>query len=107
MSGRKTKKPVSPPPPPYPMVFETYRELAGYWQTQLEQEHPSVFNGWVRVRRYRVTVEEVPEPLEVLRSRLQTLWDECDNHHHWTPLKKAAAEIGCELIGSAGSKRKS
>jgi hypothetical protein len=42
----------------------------------------------------------------ILAERLQKLWDECDNHHHWTPLRNTAKQIGYELQGSAGSRKK-
>lgn len=70
-----------------------------------KQLEPSSFNGDVRFRKYRITVEEIEEPNEVLAGRLQKLWDECDNYHHWTPLKEAAASIGYTLIGQVGSKK--
>ena len=44
-----------------------------------------------------MTVEEIEEPKEVLIERLRKLWSECDNHHHWGPLKATAAELGIEL----------
>lgn len=70
------------------------------------QREPSAFNGDVRFRKYRITVEVIEEPQEVLESRLQKLWDECDNFHHWQPLKNAAKSIGYTLIGEVGKFKK-
>ena len=93
------------PAPPPPSTIETVRDPRGWGLCQLTDTHPSCWNGCVQIRRYRVTVEEIAEPREVLCARLQTLWDECDNHHHRLPLKCAAAALGYALNGDAGSKR--
>ena len=66
-------------------TFETFQEIDGYAKTQLIQSDPSCFNGMVRVRKYKVTVELVEEPIEVIQARIQKMWDECKNHHHWGP----------------------
>lgn len=86
--------------------FETLMPFAFYDRNRLEQKDPSCFNGVVRIRKYRVTVEEIAEPKEVLAARLQALWDECTNHHEVGPLRQAAKEIGYELQGRNGSKVK-
>lgn len=51
---------------------------------------PFVWNGIVTVDRYRVTVERIVEPREVLLARLDALYCATDNHHHWTALEGAA-----------------
>lgn len=84
--------------------IETFRPFDSYIRRLAVQPEPFVFNGEVRVRRYRITVEEIESPVEVLAERIQALWDEADNHHHWTPLRNAAKEIGYELVGSPGLK---
>lgn len=76
---------------------ETFRDPRGHWLRQLEQKEPSSFNGNVQVRKYRVTVELIDEPDEVIRERIQKLWDECNNHYHWKPLKNEAKKYGLEL----------
>ena len=86
--------------------FDTFRKIGLYEQHNLQNKEPSCFNGNVSIRKYKVTIEPIEEPNEVLAERLQKLWDECDNHHHWTPLKKAAMQIGYELKGNVGSLRK-
>lgn len=86
--------------------FDTFRKIGFYEQLNLKREEPTCFNGGVSIRKYKVTIELIEEPNEVLAERLQKLWDECDNHHHWTPLKNAALQIGYELKGSAGSLQK-
>lgn len=86
--------------------IETFKPISGYTQRELEWTEPSSFNGMVRVKKYRITVEEIIEPAEVIAERLQKLWDDCDNHHQWRPLKEAAKEIGYTLQGDPGNSRK-
>jgi len=81
----------------FPIVFETFRELGSFDVGRLSDDKPSCFNGKVAVRKYRVTIEEIEEPKEVLANRLLKLWHEEDNHHHWQPLKWTASKIGVEL----------
>lgn len=90
---------------PTHISFETFRKIGSYEISNILKDKPSCFNVEVSFRKYKVTIEEVIEPQEVLAERLQTLWDECDNYHHWTPLKEAANSIGYVLTGNAGSKR--
>jgi hypothetical protein len=79
MVTTKTKKAVSVPE--FPKVVETFRKL-GYFETR----------------------EEIPESVEVLADRLQTLWDLSDNYHHSEPLLNAAKRLGYALKGDRGSK---
>jgi DNA helicase HerA-like ATPase len=78
-------------------TIETFIEISGFTLNNMRQDEPSCFNGNVRVRKYRVTVELIDEPEEVIRERIQKLWDECNNHHHWQPLKNAAKQYGLDL----------
>ena len=87
-------------------IIETFRDVTSYYVNQLEKKEPSCFNSNVDVEKYRISIEKIVESKELYRERLQKLWDECDNHHHWTPLQGKAKQLGVELIGSAGSKRK-
>lgn len=77
-----------------PLVFETFREFDSYSSMNLTQDKPSCFNSMVRVRKYRVTVELIDEPIDVIRARIQKLWDESRNIHHAEPLLKAAKQAG-------------
>ncbi len=84
-------------PPEFPISFETFRRIDGYQRERLKDTSPSCFNGQVFIRRYRVTIEEIDEPTEILRARLTKLWRECDNHHHWGPMQALAKSLGFEL----------
>lgn len=103
---RKSVKKETVVEEPTHTVIETFRRPWGYWLRDLAQPAPSCFNGHVEVRRCRVTVELIDEPNEVIGARLQQMWDECDNWHHWGPLKAAAAKVGYTITGNAGSKIK-
>ena len=55
------------------MTFETYRPIEQYAINNIKQDYPSCFNGMVRVKRYKVTIEGIEEPKEVLCERLEKL----------------------------------
>ncbi len=42
---------------------------------------PRCFNGMCLIRKYKITVEQVEEPKEVLESRLRELWKNKENWH--------------------------
>lgn len=88
--------------PEYPQVIETFRKP--FMLHNFRQNEPDCFNGVVAVTKYRITIEEIEEPKEVIAERLQKLWDTSDNHHHWQPIRNAAKQIGYELQGRAGDK---
>jgi hypothetical protein len=83
---------------PTHISFETLRKIHQYDISNMKKDYPTCFNGVVSIKKYKVTIEEVIEPQEVYAERLQKLWDECDNYHHWTPIKEAAERIGYTLI---------
>lgn len=91
--GTKAAAPVVP----LVMCFETFQKLDSWALRNLEQSEPSCFNGMVRVQKFKVTIEPVDEPIEMIHARLQKLWNECKNHHHWEPLKREAARFGLKL----------
>jgi hypothetical protein len=94
---RKTPAPVKAPVERLVMSFDTFRRPSIYQVSNMTQDRPSCFNGNVEIKRYRVTFEEIEEPIEVLRDRVKELWRHCDNSHHWEPLKTVARGLGIEL----------
>ncbi len=102
---KKQKPKLVPVAPVTRESFETFLYPFGYFLNEIKKSFPSSFNGNVQVYKYRITAELVDEPKEVIAARLQELWDECDNHHHWDPIRHAAIKIGYELVGNPGSKR--
>jgi len=78
-------------------LLKQLAKIDGYTKRNLRNDAPTCFNGMVRIRKYKVTIELVDEPIEVIRTRIQKMWDECDNHHHWEPLKAEAKKYGLEL----------
>lgn len=85
-------------------TYETFSEPSE-WSLSI-QGNPSTFNGIVRVVRYKITVDPVDEPVEAIHERLEKLWVECDNMHHYEPLKREAKKHGYVFKGSPGEQRK-
>ena len=96
MAPRKKPQPA-PESEPKVMVFETFKEIGSYEIRTLKDDAPYCFNGIVAVRRYRVTIEEIEEPNEVIQERLQKLWDKSKNHHDWGHLQAVARRYGLDL----------
>lgn len=104
----KNKKSKAVPVESYPKTIETYKPV-GDWELRnmkYNSGQPSCFNGVVNIKRYKVTVELIEEPVEVYQERLEKLWEESDNFHHYNPLEKMAKEIGYSFKGEFGSRRK-
>jgi hypothetical protein len=89
-----------------PIDFETFRRIGSYDETTMKRDEPSCFNSEVSILKYRVRVELIDEPVETYRERLQKLWNEEDNHHHYEPLQNMAKRFGVKLVGDFGSKRR-
>jgi hypothetical protein len=94
MTMATKKKPQPPPPEPTRWELETFDKPGEYTLSRLRKDEPSVWNGVVSVEKYRVTIEKIEEPVEVIHERLRKLWRECTNFHHWTPLRVAAEKYG-------------
>ena len=99
----KKKQPYQAPEIPKVRSFETFREINQWQENELTQREPSCVNS-LRVKKYRITVEEIDEPDEVICQRLQELWDNTTNWHHSDMLRTAAEKYGYELVGSMGNK---
>ncbi|MEJ6002512.1 hypothetical protein [Paucibacter soli] len=52
---------------------EVYGLPSAFQLANLASQKPRVLNGAVSVKRYRITVEEIEEPKEVLAGRLRAL----------------------------------
>lgn len=102
------KKKKGAPEDVYPKTIEVFRKV-GDWELrnmEYNAKEPSCFNGNVSIKRYKVTVEIIEEPIEVYQERLEKLWIESDNHHHWAPLENFAASINYKFKGKFGENRK-
>jgi hypothetical protein len=84
--------------------FETFRPFEYQQRRDLEQSNPSCFNGMIRIHKIRITIEPIEEPIEILQTRVQDLWDHATSYHHWDPLKIAAKKLNYELVGAPGNK---
>ncbi len=91
---------------PKKLSIETFRNVGNYELQSLLQKEPSCFNGSVKIKKYRVTIELVDEPDTVYTERIQHLWDYSKNYHDHTPLLNAAKSIGYQLKGERGNKIK-
>jgi len=47
----------------------------------------------------------IEEPRDVICERLEKLWTQCDNFHHYQPLQAKAKELGYIFKGRFGSKK--
>jgi hypothetical protein len=65
-------------------------------------DKPSSFNGLVEVEKYRIIVEKIDEPKEIICERLEKLWITENNFHHYDPLSKKAEELGYQFKGKFG-----
>ncbi len=101
MAKTKKKEPV----PEFPKVIETFSKPESWEFDRMKDSEPSCFNGWVSIKRYRITIEEIEEPIEVLQARLEDLWLHCDNWRHWQPLENAAKQLNYTFRGERGSKK--
>lgn len=63
----------------------------------LGHSEPVVWNGVVSVKRYRITVEEVIEPVDVLRERLQGLLGKRGHIDNPAAIRAEARRLGVEL----------
>lgn len=83
---------------PDKISFETFFDHRGsYYVSNMTEKEPSCFNGKVSVRKFRVTIELIDEPVEVIQERIRQLWGKCDNSHHWVPLQYMGKKYGIEL----------
>ncbi len=77
-------------------TFETFGNPEEHIK-RLLKDAPTAFNGIVRVERYRVTVELIEEPKEVIKDRLRELIKQpghIDKNKH---VRQAAAKLGIKL----------
>jgi hypothetical protein len=79
------------------LELETFTTLEKGNFGHMVQKEPYVFNHTVNVRRYRIIVEEIPEPEHVIRERLIKFWQTSNNIHHMGPLKEMAKRLNIDL----------
>lgn len=103
---RVRKKATKYVPPPVVMFSRLTTTSEGFgdpgWSVDRAGNREPSFVNSLSLRRFRVTVELIDEPVEVLRDRFITLWRSKErNYHHWDVAKRATAELGLdwEVIG--------
>ena len=70
----------------------------------VEKREPSSFNGDVEIKKYKITIEEIEEPKEILCKRLEELWTHENNFHQYHLLEKEAKKLDYEFKGEFGKK---
>jgi len=66
---KKTPKKTPLPSETFPQVITTFMKPEYYFLNQIKREQPTCFNGSVSIKRYRITVEEIQDPTELLCAR--------------------------------------
>ena len=56
-------------------------------------DKPASFNSFVRIRKYKITIEEIEESVEILQKRLEDLWKKETNFHQYQPLQNEAKKL--------------
>lgn len=77
--------------------FKTFKQFGGYEISQLTRKNPSCFNSLVRVKKYKITIEEIIESDDVIKKRIQELYDNCDNHYDKATLKAYGLKYNIKL----------
>lgn len=74
------------------ITFETFRNLfdSSYWIDQIKTEKPSNIN-YLSYRKFKVTIELIDEPKEVLIERLESL----KNDSSYNRIERINKEIQC------------
>lgn len=93
------RDPLPPvPPPPFAWEGEAFGDPTDQIQHAARyRSEPGVQNGVASVRRYRISVELIEEPIEDIRNRIRKLWLQSDNMHDRDPLMLEARRYGLNL----------
>lgn len=86
--------------------FETFQTFGSHEICNMTRDIPTCFNGMVKIKKYKVTIEPIEESIDAYTKRLQDMWEKCDNHHHVAPIESVAKSLGIILKGNRGSKLK-
>ncbi len=85
-----------------PVEIETYQSPSSVAKELSLSDMPSVSNGILRFRKYRVKIELIEEPVEILHDRLLYLWDKCTNANDAERLRSVADALDFKLQGPWG-----
>lgn len=91
--SKRAKKTAAPPKPRFPFVVECYGDPT--WMIPIHtHQKPSSVNSLV-VDRFRITIERVDEPPEVILERMRVLWRTSErNIHRRDAFYTRARELG-------------
>lgn len=76
---------------------ECFGQPNDYMLGQLGKKESVVWNGEVLVKRYRITVEEIEEPMSVLKERLEALLHKRGHVSDYASILAEAKRLGIEL----------
>ena len=62
--------------------LEFYSDGLPNWVLQQFKKEPSSFNGMINVQKYKLTIELVEEPKEIIIERIKKLYEEETNWHN-------------------------
>ncbi len=74
--------------------FETFKDFDKYDIGELKWYRPSCRNGDIHITKYRITIEVVEEPDEVIMDRIRRLWKETTNSYEREELLAVAQGYG-------------
>lgn len=80
--------------------FETFREFGKYDVSQMKWDDPSSIN-FLSYKRYKVVIEEIEEPIEILIERLENMLTNTDCYKKQSMIRneierlKRTGEIKC------------
>jgi hypothetical protein len=89
----KKKAPVET----WPKVYESYKEPDGYQFQNKAWENPYCFNGIVSLHQYRITVQRVEEPTDVILDRARSLYATLESRSQDTLRQYVLREYGVDL----------
>lgn len=59
-------------------------------------QEPNVINGSIYIKKYKITIEEISEPLDILKERLKDLYKKETNWHNKESLDRYSIRLfGC------------
>lgn len=79
-----------------PEVLETFIPPHHLFSS-LKRDNPACFNGMVQVERYRITVELIEEPSEVIEARLRELLAQATRPDPKREILAEAKRLGIKL----------
>lgn len=78
-------------------VIETFFPIEDYEILNWENYQPSCVNGSLNIEKYRITIEKIDEPKQIIKDRLRLLLRKCKNFHHYEAFQKKAKKLNIKI----------